>query len=249
MRTKVEIGKKYGRLTVLELIGRTKHGCLLYRCRCECGAIKNVESRGLTDGRVLSCGCLKSKSLNMCQSITYKSWMSAKQRCYNPNNHNYSKYGGRGITMCDKWKHSFVAFLHDMGERPSRLHTLDRIDTNGSYEPSNCRWATAKEQGNNRRDNHLIEIDGKTLTTSQFAEEYDINYSNIKMELRKGLTPKEIITKYKNIEALMEARRKRSIENLPKRGKVKMSKPMEFVEVEELSNTDRGTKGYGSTGK
>lgn len=249
MKTKVVIGKKYGRLTVLKLIGKTKHGCLLYQCQCECGSIKDVESRGLTDGRVLSCGCLRSKSLNMHGSITYKSWISAKQRCYNPNNHNYSKYGGRGITMCERWKSSFADFLHDMGERPSSLYTLDRIDVNGNYDPSNCRWATSKEQGNNRRDNRLIEIDGRLLTTAQFSEEYHINYSNIRMELRKGLTPKEIVEKYRDVKSLMENRRKRSTANLPKRNRQKSTLPMEFVEVTELNETDRGTNGYGSSGK
>lgn len=198
MKTKVVIGNKYGKLTPIEVIGKNKNGLLLYNCLCDCGNIKVVGSRYLTEGKITSCGCARKKSKGKSNSITYKSWISAKQRCLNPNNHNYKNYGRRGIKMCEKWINSFVAFLEDMGERPSSNHTLDRIDNNGNYEKSNCRWATKREQSNNTRTNRLIKINDKEITVSEFSRKYGINISNVFYELKKGMNPKDIIEKYKN---------------------------------------------------
>lgn len=198
MKTKVVIGNKYGKLTPIEVIEKNKHGLLLYNCLCDCGNIKVVGSRYLTEGRITSCGCARKKSKGKSNSITYKSWISAKQRCLNPNNHNYKNYGRRGIKMCERWINSFVAFLEDMGERPSPNHTLDRIDNNGNYEQSNCRWATKREQSNNTRTNRLIKINDKEITVSEFSRKYGINISNVFYELKKGMNPKDIIEKYKN---------------------------------------------------
>lgn len=198
MKTKVVIGNKYGKLTPIEVIGKNKNGLLLYNCICDCGNIKVVGSRYLTEGKITSCGCARKKSKGKSNSITYKSWISAKQRCLNPNNHNYKNYGRRGIKMCEKWINSFVAFLEDMGERPSSNHTLDRIDNNGNYEKSNCRWATKREQSNNTRTNRLIKINDKEITVSEFSRKYGINISNVFYELKKGMNPKDIIEKYKN---------------------------------------------------
>lgn len=198
MKTKVVIGNKYGKLTPIEVIGKNKNGLLLYNCLCDCGNIKVAGSRYLTEGKITSCGCARKKSKGKSNSITYKSWISAKQRCLNPNNHNYKNYGRRGIKMCEKWINSFVAFLEDMGERPSSNHTLDRIDNNGNYEKSNCRWATKREQSNNTRTNRLIKINDKEITVSEFSRKYGINISNVFYELKKGMNPKDIIEKYKN---------------------------------------------------
>lgn len=249
MRTKVIIGNKYGKLTPLEIVG-TKNGCLLYHCECDCGNTIDVVSRRLTEGKTRSCGCLRSKSKNMHNSATYKSWISAKQRCYNPNNHNYPKYGGRGIKMCDRWKGSFVLFLEDMGERTSKEYTLDRIDVNGDYEPSNCRWATHRTQGNNRRDNVFLDVNGERLTVSEFSVKYNINRSNVDYELRNGLSVNEIIEKYSNMELLLQKRRKACADNLKKAKCKRDGTPkIDFIEVNELEERERGLNGYGSTDK
>lgn len=193
-KTKVILGAKYGKLTPIEIVGRNKYGLLLFKCACDCGNTKIIGSRYLTDGKIVSCGCKRGNGTHT--GITYKSWISAKQRCSNPHNHNYKNYGGRGIKMCERWLNSFERFLDDMGERPSIKYTLDRIDVNGDYEPSNCKWATKLEQANNRRDCHYIEIDGEKLTVTQFARKYNLNLSNTFYELRKGLSPCEIVSKY-----------------------------------------------------
>lgn len=125
----------------------------------------------------------------------YSVWILMKQRCLNPKNPAFINYGQRGITVCDRWKHSFDNFLEDMGERPSKLHSIDRIDNNGNYEPLNCRWATRKVQNNNSRNNRYIEFRGQTKTMAQWCEIYKINpttfyrrYYQHKWSLEKSLT-------------------------------------------------------------
>ncbi len=101
-------------------------------------------------------------------SLEYTSWRSMIQRCLNPNNDAYDRYGGSGIKICNRWR-SFPNFLSDMGQRPSRDYCIERINNSGGYYPSNCRWATMKEQSNNRRTNRLIEHDGLVLTVAQWG--------------------------------------------------------------------------------
>lgn len=104
----------------------------------------------------------------------YTSWCGMKYRCYNPSCKKYKNYGGRGIKVCDRWISSFVAFYEDMGPRPSPQHSIERNDVNGDYEPSNCRWATNREQANNRRSNHTITIGSDTKTITQWCEVYGV---------------------------------------------------------------------------
>lgn len=147
--------QKFGKLTVVERVQNNQAGRARWICTCDCGEQSIVTGKNLRSGKVLSCGCGKrysNKSHGMKQSLEYSTWTGMKKRCYDKNQENYKDYGGRGITICDRWKNSFQNFYTDMGKRPSKNHSIDRIDVNGNYEPSNCRWATQSEQNRNQRN-------------------------------------------------------------------------------------------------
>jgi hypothetical protein len=116
----------------------------------------------------------------------YNIWKAIVQRCENPRHDAYPLYGGRGITVCQRWRRSYAAFAADMGERPSLLHTVDRIDVNGHYERDNCRWATRKEQSNNRRDNSWLEWRGRIYTRAQAADAVGISRGLLQWRLARG---------------------------------------------------------------
>jgi len=160
-----ETGNHYGRLIVLGYAGKDHHRNHIWLCQCDCGNKTIVTGSALRRGNTRSCGCLHRESsqaritaLNYVHGLhgtkTYQAWKNMKQRCGNSHRPDFKHYGGRGITVCDRWLHSYENFLKDMGECPPRL-TLDRINPNGNYEPSNCRWATWKTQVHNRRQNEI----------------------------------------------------------------------------------------------
>lgn len=123
----------------------------------------------------------------------YKSWIAAKARCFNKKDKGYKDYGGRGITMCDRWANSFQNFLSDMGEMPVGL-TLERIYVNGNYEPNNCKWATKKEQASNRRSNVYLEHKGIKLTLSEWSRRVNINKQTISERIKRGWNTKRVLT-------------------------------------------------------
>lgn len=125
----------------------------------------------------------------------YEVWQNIKGRCYNPNNPNYKNYGAKGVGMCKRWRESFEAFLEDMGERPGAELSVDRIDVNKGYKPSNCRWATVDQQANNRRVSVYIEHDGMRMTAKQWSNYTGIAYSTIRRRHQSGWSDKDIITK------------------------------------------------------
>jgi hypothetical protein len=155
MGKKIDLTNKiFNRLTVLKDTGkRNKCGHIIWECLCECGNITEVESHSLKNGNTKSCGCLSIKHGHTKKygknTITYYCWASMKSRCLNPNHERYKDYGGRGIQVCERWM-KFENFLADMGEKPNGL-SIDRIDNEGHYELSNCKWSNDKDQANNRR--------------------------------------------------------------------------------------------------
>jgi len=143
-------GNVYGELTVLAWVGASKHGPSIWDCVCSCGNTTKAYGHHLLQGKKISCGCKHRTQLGNWNTPTYRSWSNMKIRCYSESHKQFKDYGGRGIYVCDRWVDSFSNFLEDMGERPDGL-TLDRIDCDGIYEPSNCRWATRVEQQANKR--------------------------------------------------------------------------------------------------
>lgn len=154
-------GQRFGRLIVIAKTDKRASGCVMWKCVCNCGNITEVRSDKLKSEHTQSCGCLQRERVIEAStthghrsggkfSPTYVSWVGMKQRCNDSKKDNYKYYGGRGIIICDEWQTSFVDFLNDMGERPVGK-TIDRIDPNGNYERSNCRWATMSQQYMNKR--------------------------------------------------------------------------------------------------
>jgi hypothetical protein len=124
----------------------------------------------------------------------YKIWRMMRSRCYDLNDQCYESYGGRGITVCDRWKNDFAAFYADMGDPPSNQHSIDRRNNDGNYEPGNCRWATAKEQANNRRSNIMLTLAGSTRTAEEWSTITGINPATIRQRKRRGWSDEDTLT-------------------------------------------------------
>lgn len=189
----IAAGDRFGRL-VVDTTGASA------RCLCDCGRTTVVQRKLLVRGHTRSCGCLKEewnrrgrRTHGLSKTKEYRSWKAAKGRCYNAANAKYPLYGGRGIIVCDRWRDDFPMFLADMGPCPAG-HTLDRIDVHGDYSPDNCRWATTREQAQNRQHQVLLTHDGRTLAVSEWARVIGVNPNSLMLRLTRGWTATRALT-------------------------------------------------------
>lgn len=187
-------GHTYGRLTALRSASGVDRG-IMWACRCICGNEVEVNRYSLIAGTTKSCGCIKKergyngyRTHGLSRSPEHRVWRSILQRCLLPSSPSYAYYGGRGITVCEEWRRSFMAFLAVVGERPSLRHSIDRIDPNGNYEPGNVRWATPKEQARNRRNNRIVVLDGTSMCLTDAAERIGWSFSKLQARLRRAGT-------------------------------------------------------------
>lgn len=198
-------GNRYGRWLVIELADKTNSNGMLYKCKCDCGMEKNVLGRSLKAGKSKSCGCWQKdlesryRKHGCYKTPEYSTWQAMKERCYNENNRSYKHYGGKGITVCDRWLESFENFYEDMGKKPFPDHSIDRIDNSGNYEPGNCRWATYIEQNNNTSRTRLFTVNGQEKKIIELAKENGISQALIQHRLLRG----------KNIETAIKAKKER----------------------------------------
>ena len=189
-------GKRFGRLTVIGVEDNGKRQTY-YACQCDCGNVKVIRADALVGGCTVSCGCKKKEqdrvnltanhSHKMSGTRIYTIWQGIKQRCLNPADTRYERYGGRGISICKEWENSFQAFYDwAISNGYSDDLTIDRIDNDGNYEPSNCKWSTNKEQCNNRSSNINIKIGNTTKTLTEWCEIFNVDYKKTLMRYNRN---------------------------------------------------------------
>lgn len=188
-------GQRFGRLTVLGFVP-TKDEQSHWLCICDCGNKTTVVSNSLTLGHTQSCGCLHEELIASGKNTRkhgesdtrlYTIWSSIKSRCYNKKNNRYQQYGNRGIAVCNEWKDNFAAFKEwAMTNGYDDTLTIDRINVNGNYECTNCRWISQKEQQRNKRSNKILEYKGKKMSLAEAAEKSGINYATLKGRYNRG---------------------------------------------------------------
>jgi len=193
-------GLRFNRLTVKKFIGK-RGTTLFWECLCECGNTTIVDGRSLRRNMTKSCGCLKiekaiSDKLTHGKSFSceYWIWNQMRERCQNPKHKGFQWYGGRGIKVCERWQHSFEHFFADMGERPSKKHSIDRVDNDLGYSPENCKWVTTMQQARNKRNNAWLTFNHKTLCVTDWAKEVNISVSAIADRLRRGWTVEQALS-------------------------------------------------------
>jgi hypothetical protein len=195
-QTKDRLGLRYGRLVVIGSIHVRGLGTG-WECLCDCGQKTYAAGNNLETGNTTSCGCFHAARLRThgkTKSRVYTIWKGMRRRCQSPKALEYRNYGARGISVCERWQ-TFENFLSDMGEPEDGL-TIERINNDGNYEPSNCKWASYKDQLNNRRNNHYVSAFGRRRTLTQWSEEMNIPTSTIKNRLyRAKLSPEEALRK------------------------------------------------------
>ena len=200
------IGMKFGRWTIIgDYIRYKQYGHKNYLCKCSCekGTEKYVDLQNLKSGKSISCGCLTIENAKKhftkhgeTKTKLYNTWSGMRHRCNNPNDDRYKDYGGRGIRVCDEWLNSYEVFRDwSLSHGFENNLTIDRIDNDGNYEPSNCRWVDNKTQANNKRSNVIIEHNGIKKNTTEWGNELGINPRNIRNRLRRGITDDRLFSK------------------------------------------------------
>jgi hypothetical protein len=186
-------GKSFGNLTVISRVG-SKGKDSTWNCLCKCGNHKIIRASSIKVNK--SCGCMIAElnrqhrtTHGKSRSKEYLCWIEIIRRCTDPKRQSYSRYGGRGIKVCDRWIASFEHFYHDMGPAPSKQHSIERNDTESDYSPNNCRWATAKEQANNRSSNWLIEWGGSVKSLAEWCSELQLPYQKTWRRLKRNNWP------------------------------------------------------------
>lgn len=188
------IGKRFGHLTVLSLDHITERHNTYWLCQCDCGNKTVVYRGGLTSGDTISCGCYHKEHNHeygykhgLTGTPLYTTWCGMNNRCRNENAANYERYGGRGISVCDEWKNDFITF-HDwaLSHGYEEGLSLDRINNDGNYEPSNCRWATREEQQNNRRNSHYFTYNNETHTIAEWGRILNIKDNLLNYRINKN---------------------------------------------------------------
>lgn len=200
MKPKNLLHQTFNHLTAIGIAGRTHDKKAKWLWRCSCGQLVIVAAHDVKNGQRKDCRCRISftgvrhgMSVKGSVSPTYKSFQSMIQRCNNPNSTQYSRYGGRGIAICERWR-TFTNFLADMGERP-KGRTLERIDNDGNYEPGNCRWATLMEQNCNKRTNHNLTLNGQTMCVAEWARHLGISPTTLYSRMHKGWSAERVLTR------------------------------------------------------
>lgn len=200
-------GRRFGRLTVIKRAENTKSGKSQWFCKCDCGNTIIVKADNIKTGNTKSCGCYASEltaSRNYRHghrySRLYHIWNKMRQRCYNPKDPKYPRYGARGITVCPEWGEFQVFYEWAIANGYNDNLTIDRLENDGNYCPENCHWATVKEQANNKSNNRIITYCGKTQTLAQWAEELQISYLKLRSRLYNLSWPVEKAFEYKEVK-------------------------------------------------
>lgn len=190
-------GSRFGRLVPVEELPR-QNGMRVWRLKCDCGTERIALQKAFASGgRMRSCGCASKPSVKHGLSTTpeYRHWVNMITRCeYQPAT-GFDYYGGRGITVCERWRSDFRNFYADMGPRPSPRHSVDRIDVNGDYEPGNCRWATSSAQARNKRVNRIVAVDGREMTLADAVDRAPVPYNTVLYRLKRGWHLDDAITR------------------------------------------------------
>lgn len=207
MKAQNLVGKKFGRLTVIERAENGKHGDSRWLCLCECGNSKVILGSHLKRGKIRSCGCFQKEFLEKCRTKhgkrhtkLYGIWAGIKRRCYNKNEKTYKHYGGRGIKMCDEWLNNFEEFYkwameNGYSDKANKYQcTIDRINNNDDYKPSNCRWVDQKKQNSNKRTNRIFEYNNQKKCLTEWSEITGISKSTIYRRLNKGWNIEKILS-------------------------------------------------------